>query len=383
MDRFASTTEHLRDVGRALLVELGPRSFTQEALAERGYVAVGTVYQRWSSRVDTLVDLAESRLLPALQDFETGTDALFDSVDGRALLRFTSDVLLAARDHPELQPATHEAVRLLKLVAVPHATVDQDLHWWFTSCAVGWGMLLAGHADLPPIADLVGRVGQRPTSSVERAAAVATGSVESILPTTPPTEPTDSKGEILKAAARDLLTTKARPGFNTRDITEEAGVSTGSMYRRFPSRSELLRALLVDEVQSQRYEWTADMVNALTGSDPLPAAADVITQVLSKVFDDRDAQRLILELTVAARSEQTLRTQLVGQIAAAVESRRELFSRFSTAGILAPSVPPDQLSWVFQAPPIGARLLGALGERPSDDDLRGGIESLLRSFLVD
>ena len=136
-------------------------------------------------------------------------------------------------------------------------------------------------------------------------------------------------------------------------------------------------------MQSARYAWSEDMVAALTGNEPIDVVVDVVYDAVRRVYADRDAAALILEITVAARRDTNLREQLVGQIANAVDARRELFERLQAAGVLADSPTPDQISWLFQAPPIGTRLLGALGRHPSDmrlrSDLRRVIETLVAS----
>lgn len=388
MDRYAATTEHLRDAACDLLVRRGTRAFTQDALAESAYVAIGTVYQRWSSKAETVADIVGTRLLPGLTrlrdgiEFASPSDCcvyLFDRDEGRRLLVLAAEVLLAARDHGELGDLAGETV--LALAATVGST-DGAPQWWATSTAIGWGMLLGGDIPLPPVGAAVAAVVEqtRPSGGNVR---LPLDDIRPVVPAIPEPVATDDAGSRLKSATRRLLSDPERSGLRTRDLTMESGVPTGTMYRRFASRSELLRAVLIDEVQSARYAWSEDMVAALTGNEPIDVVVDVVYDAVRRVYADRDAAALILEITVAARRDTNLREQLVGQIANAVDARRELFERLQAAGVLADSPTPDQISWLFQAPPIGTRLLGALGRHPSDmrlrSDLRRVIETLVAS----
>lgn len=387
MDRFAATTEHLRDSACGLLARDGARAFTQESLAEFAYVSIGAVYQRWRSKTATLTDVAQSRIVTGLTSAAEGVDFashgdrcsfVFDSEDGRRLLTLASELILAARDHEDVKPAAFDIARAITdLVGCSHS----DVSWWLTSAAVGWGMLRAGGLNLPPVgAELSAMFGvagaECPTSRRNR------GDVGPVTPPSPDPLETDEAGVRLKDATRRLLADPSRVGFKTRDVSKEADVPMGSMYRRFPSRAELLRALLIDEVQSGRYAWSTDMVAALTGPSPLAAAVDVLSHAVRQVYDDRESASLILEITVAARSEPVLRTQLLDQIVEVVDSRTALFGRLQSVGILADRPSADQVSWLFQAPPIGARALGALGYRPTDSDIGTGLERIIRALIA-
>ena len=129
MDRFGATTEHLRDTACRLLVHHGVRAFTQEALAEAACVSIGTIYQRWSSKSETLEDVAASRLMRSLEGMhgelaslpqEDRCTHVFDSPEGRHLLVFAAETLLAARHQDELhKPATDVVNSLSRLLAHP------------------------------------------------------------------------------------------------------------------------------------------------------------------------------------------------------------------------------------------------------------------------
>lgn len=70
-------------------------------------------------------------------------------------------------------------------------------------------------------------------------------------------------------AARDLLTDPriTRPGIAA--ISAASGIHTGSIYVRFASRDELLARLWLRSIR----RFQAGLIDALSGPDPLPAAA--------------------------------------------------------------------------------------------------------------
>lgn len=386
MDRFGATTEHLRDTACRLLEQHGARAFSQEALAESAYVSIGTVYQRWSSKWDTLADLAAFRLKPAIaatsaalvsSSNEQRCVRLFDTAEGRRLLILAAETLLAAREHGELRRPAIDIVN-----ALSHLLGSDDFgsQWWPTTAAIGWGMMLGGGIPLVPIGAALSAALHAADPTACRTISAVTD-LGPVVPSTPVPIATDDAGSRLKSATRRLLADPARSNLTTRDLTSESGVTTGTMYRRFPSRTELLRAVLIDEVQSERYAWSSDMVTAMTGDQPLAAVNEIILAHLARVFDDRHKAALILEITVTARGEPQLRDQLVGQITAAVDARESLFQRLQAAGVLSTVPNATQLSWLFQAPPIGCRLLGALGMRPTDEELRSGLNRIIRSLV--
>ena len=391
MSRYVATTEHLRDVARDILLRVGARSFTQDALAREGYAAVGSIYERWPTKWHTLVDLADFRVIPAFEqracDATTGLPwsglrDLLDTPDGRRDLQLVAEIMMGSRDDGRLSPY---ATRLHDLVAeIASATGDngdEGLTWWLTILTIGWAMLLTGDMAPPPVADSLQAISRREFEP--RSAEPLRIDAPAAIPPTEIPPPTDEKGQLLKTHTRDLLTASDGAEVNTRRISSLANVSTGAMYRRFPSRGDLLRSILIDEFQSDRYEWSVAMIAAMTGNDPTNEVVDVSTRGISRLYDDRKEQALILEITAAARAEERLRTQLVSQIMTSIESRTALFTRLREAGFISQAITGEEFAWLFQAQPIGARLLGALDIRPSEAVMRQGFKRATEGILTD
>lgn len=391
MTRKEKTTEHLRDVGCGILAKSGARAFTQEALAREGYASIGSVYARWPSKTDTLRDLFDTRVLPELRRISTddtvgtpwhGAETLLDSAAGRRALQLAVEVLWAARDDIGFARdagLTIEALeRTMRFTATPG---DEGLDWWLTCLAVGWGLLLSGDFSPPPLArDLLDVLctlpGPRSSGSNVSAAELPT------IPPTPSPVETDDTGQAVKRSVRELLATGQASEMNTRTISTTSHVSISALYRRFPSRSELLRSILVDELQSDRYSWTNNLVEAATTDRALDAVVDIIFGAMRRVYDNTEEQTFLLEITTAARVDPVVRQQLTSQISSSVEARTRLFDRLREAGFVTQGMAGDALAWIFQAPPIGARLLGALGHRPSDQTMRAGIRRVCLSLLT-
>ena len=392
MTRKEQTTDHLRDVACDILARSGARAFTQEAIARDGYASIGSIYARWPSKSDTLADLADNRIAPAITTLardaaRTGTWAgasrLLDSPDGRRELQLAVEILLAARDDSALARHALALKDGLETIArFADDASDDGLTWWLTCLIVGWGMLTTGEFALPPVADQLRAVLRASPTSVDERQDLSTEDLPKIPPSPAPV-PTDNTGKAVKSSVRKLLGSRTATELNTNAITAASQVSISTLYRRFPSRSELLRSILVDEMQSERYSWSKDLIEAATIDRAVDVVVDITLDAMRRVYDNTDEQTFLLEITTAARVDLPVRQQLTSQITASVEARTRLFDRLRDAGFLTRAITGEELAWLFQAPPIGARLLGALGHRPTDDTMRSGLRRVCGALLTD
>ena len=391
MTRKEETTDHLRDVACELLLRSGSRAFTHEALARDGFASIGSIYSRWPSKTQTLLDIAESRILPSLQliadrDATQGPWSalrhLLDEPDGRRSLQMAVEIMLAARDDDAfLSPAAELRRAIERIARFPEESPDDGLTWWLTSLAVGWGMILTGRLEPVPVTGAIRSIlaqEGRPHASTSSTSAL----IQSITPPSPAALETDARGIAAKRSVRELLATRPVTEINTKTIVESSQMSIAALYRRFPTRSELLRSILVDELQSDRYSWSNDLVEAATVERAVEAVVDIIVDALKRVCQRTDEQSLILELTVAARVDDALRQQLTSQIDASVNSRTQLFDHLGAAGFLSTAITGEQLAWVFQAPPIGARLLGSLGWQPDETEIRQAVHRICSGIMI-
>lgn len=127
---------------------------------------------------------------------------------------------------------------------------------------------------------------------------------------------------ILEAGAR-ILERSGFGSFNTNAISALAGVSPGSLYRYFPDKDSVLRALVVRHV-SETSKLAIDVIEAHTGPGALSAAIEaavahvqsrpaLTTQlafaeplVLMEPHDDELAPRTHLALVQAIRNDHDL-----------------------------------------------------------------------------
>lgn len=391
MTRKEQTTDHLRDVACDLLLRHGSRAFTQEALAREGFASIGSIYSRWPSKTQTLLDIADSRVLPSLEriaDLDpeegpwTALRHLLDDPSGRRSLQMAVEIMLAARDDEVFLPHANELRRRIETIArFPEEGPDEGLTWWLTSLAVGWGLILTGQLEPAPVTEAIWSVlvlqGAPHADTRASSAPVAL-----ITPPSPAAPDTDAKGTAAKRSVRELLATRPASEINTKTIVESSQMSIAALYRRFPTRSELLRSILIDELQSDRYSWSKDLIEAATVDRAVDAVVDIIVEALKRVCRRGDEQSLILELTVAARIDSALRQQLTSQIDASVNARTQLFDQLGAAGFFSTAITGEQLAWAFQAPPIGARLLASLGWQPDDTQIRQAVRRVCGAVMI-
>lgn len=393
-ERFDATTEHLRDAAYQLLTDRGARALSLEALAKSAYLSIGSVYERWRSPQQVIEDVARTRALPMLDLVASrsvgGEDPftlLLEDEPGNHALRCVVEVLFAARDHVELRTQAQEALHRLEaaLTGDERSPLDPDVAPYATVVIIGLGLLRTGGCRVTPMTGTLADLTARPSPGGVPATSGAPFTPPPLAITIPPlgvVAEADQIGGELRESARLLLAGPDRRNATVRAIASDAGVTTGALYRRFRSASDLLVDILMAELQSDRYAWMTDLLQALESPDPLDASAQVMSHALSMAVADSPTNTMLLEVTVAARTDAAVRGRIVEQIEAVTDARVALFAHLADSGVTRPDLDPAALAWLLQAAPIGGRLIGATGLLPDEAALTRGIRHLAERSLA-
>ena len=383
-DRDA-TTETLLEAAREELLSVGQAEFAMEGVARRGFYSIGTVYNRWPDRESLLSDLSTLVIVPAISEtLSTAGDpaaAIAWSLgDGRDVVLLAGELLLAGHTMPAVRPASLRAWETLRSGLA--AYVSESMAWYVATYAVGNALLRAIDIDGPDPA--TGREAWLADASASVASPLAAttriprlDSVE--VPVVPGPERTDDVAMALIGAARILLEAHGAAGTSTRGIAASAGVTTGALYRRYDGKSRLLADVLLTQLQPDRYTWTWDLVQALASEDPFSDAATVVANRLIAVADDAPAQKVLLQVGIAARSDLALRAQIAERVRIAHAARVDMVRHFAETGVLREDVSPEVFAWGFQAIPVGVRATLPLGVPLDHEVVSASMAALLRA----
>jgi AcrR family transcriptional regulator len=151
--------------------------------------------------------------------------------------------------------------------------------------------------------------------------------------------------EKLVAAGREAFTEADRSA-SLEDIARRAGVGIGTLYRHFPTRTDLLQAIYVDEVEalSRSAEQLADV-------EPWQALTSWLGRFVGYVATK---QALADELFAIADRDATV---FVGCRAMLHAAGEPLLRRAQEAGIVRPDVTIDEV----------VRMVGGIAKIPADD----------------
>jgi AcrR family transcriptional regulator len=134
--------------------------------------------------------------------------------------------------------------------------------------------------------------------------------------------------ERLLAATVECLVELGYSRTTTIEVIERAQVSRGAMLHHYPSRAELLTAVLTHLADAQIAELRASVADFEPGPDMVADAIDVLWANFSS-----PSSYALLELIVAARTDRELHAHLQPLIAKyeaiVAETARELFSAFA------------------------------------------------------
>ena len=380
-----STTEGIRDAAIDELLAVGQSDFAMESVARRAFFSVGAVYKRWHDREVLLADLAQLRISPRIQTELGAATSAREAIDwvldrGRESVLAASELILAGHTSPELRSV---AVGVWNSLHAGLARLlPSSMAWYVATYAVGNALLGAiGVAGPDPA---TGRsqwlVDASDCGVPARVIPRAAVPIEAIgVPSVPEPQGSDDVAQSLIGAARMLLAERGAAATSTRDIAAGAGVTTGALYRRYLGKSGLLADVLLAQLQPDRYTWTWDLVQALASADPYSEAATVLAQRLIGTAGDTAAQRVLLQVGIAARNDPALRIQVTDRIKVAHEARVDMARTLTSAGLLRADVSPEVMVWGFQSIPVGVRATLPLGIQLSADEVGASMEALLRA----
>ncbi len=386
-DRDA-TTGTLLDAAREELLAVGQAEFAMEGVARRAFFSIGTVYNRWPDRESLLLDLGAAVIVPALTRALRAARDPVEAIswafnDGRDDVLVAGEIMLAGHTVPAVRPASLNMWEALRDGLAAH--LPASMAWYVGTYAVGNSLLHAIGVDGPEPA--TGRVTwlADACSSVSDGAARLRGaappaSVE--IPVVPDPERSDDVAIALVGAARILLEEHGAAGTSTRGIAASAGVTTGALYRRYQGKSRLLADVLLTQLQPDRYSWTWDLVQAFSTDDPFTDAATVLAQQLMSAAEDAPAQKVLLQVGIAARSDPALRAHVAERIRIAHMARVDMVRHFAQTGVLREDVSPEVFAWGFQTIPVGVRATLPIGVPLDRDAVNASMAALLRAAAV-
>ena len=383
-DRDA-TTRTLLGAAREELLAVGQSEFAMEGVARRGFYSIGSVYSRWPDRESLLRDLGSAVIAPAMaRELHSAEDAAaaisWVLEDGRDDVLLAGEILLAGHTVPALRPVSLEVWDTLHGGLAAH--LPEGMAWYVATYAVGNALLHALGIDGPDPA--VGRVTWLADACADgtgpRAPAASAPRFDGVeVPVVPGPQHTDDVAVALIGAARILLEAHGAAGTSTRGIAASAGVTTGALYRRYEGKSRLLADVLLTQLEPDRYTWTWDLVRAFGSEAPFSDAATVLANRLIVVAEDAPAQRVLLQVGIAARSDPALRAQIAERIRIAHAARVDMVRHFAETGVLREDVSPEVFAWGFQTIPVGVRATLPIGIPLDRDAVSASMAALLRA----
>jgi len=143
-------------------------------------------------------------------------------------------------------------------------------------------------------------------------------------------------GRILSAARAVFV---ADPGAPIAEVAERAGVGISALYRRYPSKEDLLRHLCAEGLRRYVAEAQAALDALDLGEDPWDAFAGFMRRVV-----DADTHSLTLRLAGTFTSTDELRRE--GMLANELNMR--LFERTKAAGAIRADLDVNDLTVIFE-----------------------------------
>lgn len=159
-----------------------------------------------------------------------------------------------------------------------------------------------------------------------------------------PYQGTAARKAAIVRAARDSFAAHGFTNASLRDIADRAGINHATLLYHFPSKDDLLLAVLAarDEHERQR---------SVPVDGSLSAATSFVQQLLSDHQQEPELMRLWAELTIAAtQPEHPAHTYFVGRYRAGRGLTEKFLARIRQEGLLRPGVDPE----------VGAALLAAV-----------------------
>lgn len=105
--------------------------------------------------------------------------------------------------------------------------------------------------------------------------------------------------DVVLEAAAQVLEATGEAGFNTNAVAERAGVSIGTLYRYFPDKRSILRALALRETEAHR----SAVMAVLEGGSPGVARDRAIIRAFVQAFAGRSQARRIAVSALLAHAD--------------------------------------------------------------------------------
>lgn len=393
--RFNKTTEHLLDTAERLVIETGIRSLSLESVSIAGFASIGSVYERWRSKWHLVDQLLEQRFESHWHRLTSGDDQLalsdrlqrfLETSNGHLVGTWLVELLHLGRVRQQSAPNAIAAVRrLVDWLEVsddpPEPSESEGLSTWLVATALGIHQLRMGQAAMPGLARAMITLIRSP--SFDRPPGRPGDPLEDIPGTSPPPlVHSDEVSRHIVGVTRALLA-KAVGELSVRSIIDQSNVSSTTLYRRFESKRQLLLGVLDEELRKAEYHWVLELVDSLRTDDPIGAMARVFRNRFDTLTTDPDTRNVILELTNRARTDDDLRSTLIGQVERMAHLRSDLFDRLRTAGVVRQSLSPEVAGWLVQAPATGYRLLVGAGIHVDPDRVENATSRILWNLLAD
>ena len=398
--RREQTTSQIRSAAITEFSEVGPRAFSLQGVAKRAFVSIGAVYERWPNSDACIADLVTTELPPHVDDitdsWTSGQQPIVglvqrDLTDALALddLRFIVECVFAARDRPDLRPYVESEIRRLGDAVARRIDLDgitPTAAWWASSTWLGHALLATSGCDIPEtfapeVALLMAHISRANRPKEWTPPVFPQSDVPSPRPT--PITASDKTGEALIQAAAEIVGAEGVNEADTRRIAQRAGMSTGAIYRRYAGRGDVLDDVLKAELTPERYAWVRDFAAALAQEDGIEAGARYLATLVARTWSDQRSAQLLLEITVAAHTDDKALAGVMREITKVANARTDLLSQFGEAGFIRSDLSASTLAWLLQVPPVGMRILASIGMTPTDDELTELMAVYLTFLLTD
>ena len=360
------TTRDLIAGARDELAAVGQAGFTMDGVVRRSFYSPGALYERWPDRADLLADVGREvrdELARALADIPDAPAAFAWALDdARKLLALAGEILIAGHTNPGVRAIAIDTWATLREGL--ERVLPPGMAWYTAVVAIGGALLdVIGLPGPTPPTGRITWLTEACAIEIEQRHVPLPGGAQpgADVPEVPLPVRSDPTAQALIQAAQALLAEHGAEGISTRRVSAAAGVTTGAIYRRYDGKAALLSDVLLAELAPDRYVWTWELVRALATDDPYWGAADAMTRQLFAAAADETSQRVLLQIGVAARNDEVLRTQVQERILVAHRARTDMFARLAEAGVMRDDVSPAVLAWGFQTEPVGVRVLLPLG----------------------
>lgn len=176
---------------------------------------------------------------------------------------------------------------------------------------------------------------------------------------------------LLDAAAR-VFARQGYDGTRIQDIVQEAGLSTGAVYGRFRSKSDLLREAVI----------TRSVPQVRLSANGITKVADLITRLAAAQRTElSDGEALLLETYVTSRREPEVAAALAEADARWHDAVEGLVEAARVDGTVAEDVDAEAVLFLVRLLRLGLLLHRGSGlPRPDQDNWVALLERVVRSF---